>query len=64
MLAGTDLTQLTSKEMQAVPYDYIRQVCMLPLAATGAEETGAEQSEADKAMLQASYKQWMTKRYL
>ena len=71
MLAGTDLSQLTNKEMQAVPFDYIRQVCMLPLTnasesgAAGAEETAEQEAiVAENAMLQASFKQWITKRYL
>lgn len=30
LLAGVDVSQLSSKEIQNVPFDYIRQVCFLP----------------------------------
>ena len=30
LLAGVDVSLLSSKEMQKVPFDYIRQVCFLP----------------------------------
>ena len=39
LLSGVDCSLLTSKEMQSVPFDYIRQVCLLPAM------TEAEQSE-------------------
>ena len=54
MLAGTDISQLTVREMQAVPFEYIRQVCMLPpeteqsstTATGGAEEANEYGQEA------------------
>ena len=69
LLTGTDCSQLTAKEIQAVPFEYIRQVCMLP-AATASEsedkqnEYGQEAIVAENNRLVAVYREFLAKRYL
>ena len=70
LLTGTDCSQLTAKEIQAVPFEYIRQVCMLP-AVTAAGESEGQQSEygqeaivAENNRLVATYREFLAKRYL
>ena len=31
MLSGVDVSQLDNREIRAIPFDYIRQVCYLPV---------------------------------
>ena len=69
LLTGTDCSQLTKKEIQAVPFDYIRQVCMLPtLTARESEdqqsEYGQEAIVAENNRLVATYRDYLAKRYL
>lgn len=61
--AGSDCSQLTAADMQAAPFDYIRQVCMLPASAADQQDYGEEAVVAENKRLLRAFQAHQAKRY-
>ena len=64
LLSGVDETQLTSKEVHKIPFEYIRQVCFMPPCDDDTNGQFEEEQMAQKSSaLNASFTSIFNKRY-